>query len=162
MTTELETLPVDFAALAREIAMDIYPLEDILQLHQLTDEQWGRIQTHPTFKAMLAEMLRDWNSASGTKERIRIKAATGLETMIETYINDISNGDIPLNQRVEAGKFLARLGELDPGVQVGGGGGGNGVTINIITKATQAPLVIEGIAVKATPEVDYVEEDEAR
>ena len=50
---------------------------------------------------------------------MRIKAATGLESQLEIYIRDIADPTIPLTQRVEAGKFLARLGELD-GQHLGG------------------------------------------
>lgn len=120
-----ELFAVDFAALAREIAMDIFPLKDILLLHQLDDMEWLRIQANPKFQAMLEGMVRDWNSALNTKERVKIKASTGLESILENYIRDIADGSIPLGQRVEAGKFLARLGELD-GQQIIGAGGGSG------------------------------------
>jgi len=121
MTTDIApetTFAVDFAALAREIACDIFPLADILKLHQLDDETWTRISQHPRFVAMLRQMTAEWNSASNTRERVSMKAATGLESMLEVYIRDINDPSIPLNQRVEAGKFLAKLGELD--TQVGG------------------------------------------
>jgi len=103
----------DFAALAREIAMDIFPLAQVLELHRLDDAEWTRINSNPKFQAMLGSMITDWNSAANTRERVRIKAATGLEAVMETYIADILDPGIPLTQRVEAGKFLARLGELD-------------------------------------------------
>ena len=61
---------------------------------------------------MLQQMLQDWNAAEATPARIKAKASTGLETTIEVFIRDISNPDIPLGQRVEAGKFLAKLGEI--------------------------------------------------
>jgi len=112
-TTDAAVFAVDFAALAREIAMDIFPLTQVLELHRLDDAEWSRISTNPKFVAMLDSMVRDWQSASNTRERVRIKAATGLEAVMETYIADILDPGIPLTQRVEAGKFLARLGELD-------------------------------------------------
>ena len=144
MTTEAEIFAVDFAALAREIAMDIFPLQQILDIHRLADSEWMVIQQNPRFTAMLANMITEWNSANNTRERVRIKAATGLESVLENYIRDISDDAIPLAQRVEAGKFLARLGELD-GQQNVMGSIGNGVTINIRTGHDQPPLVLEGI-----------------
>ena len=146
MTTEnpqtLEVFAVDFAALAREIAMDIFPIDQILDVHRLSDEEWQRISMHPKFISMLREMTADWNSAGNTKERVRLKAATGLESVLEIYIRDVMDTAIPLAQRVEAGKFLARLGELD-GSLVQGAGGGAGVTINISTSRDQPPLIID-------------------
>ena len=111
-TTPGEIFAVDFATLAREIAMDIFPVADILELHKIGDEEWSAIQKHPTFVKMLQQMLQDWNAAEATPARIKAKASTGLETTIEVFIRDISNPDIPLGQRVEAGKFLAKLGEI--------------------------------------------------
>ena len=49
-TTEpAEVFAVDFAALAREIAMDIFPVETILSLHQLGDEEWAPHPEKPAF-----------------------------------------------------------------------------------------------------------------
>lgn len=128
-----EIFAVDFAALAREVAMDILPLQQILELHRLTDAEWVRIAAHPKFIEMLTSMVRDWNAAANTGERVRVKAQTGLESQLEIYIRDIGDTDIPLNQRVEAGKFLARLGELDGRGELIGQTVGSGVTININT-----------------------------
>jgi len=80
---------------------------------------WEQISEHPNFVKMLEEMSREWNSAASTAERVKIKAQTGLESTLEVYIRDIFNPDIPLAQRVEAGKFLARLGGLGERESVG-------------------------------------------
>jgi hypothetical protein len=120
--TEPEVYAVELAALAREIAMDIFPLETIIELHRLTDDEWATIQRNPKFISMLADMTAEWQSAMNTRERVKIKAATGLESILETYIRDIGDPSIPLAQRVEAGKFLARVGELDGNQQIVGGG----------------------------------------
>ena len=149
-----ETFAVDFATLAREIAQDIFPVDQIVSLHRLEDVEWQRIQQHPRFVAMLAEMQREWNSALNTRERVRIKAQTGLETMLEVFINDINDHSIPLAQRVEAGKFLAKLGEL--GEHAPGLGAGGQININIITGGDRQPVsisaqvphkMIEGVAI---------------
>lgn len=123
---------VDFATLAREISQDIFPVEQVVALHKLSDDEWDQIQSHPRFVAILANMQREWNSAANTKERVRVKAQTGLESQLEVFIGDIADPSIPLAQRVEAGKFLARLGELD-GVAAAAGAGGStfAITLNI-------------------------------
>src|SRR6188768_2695018 len=116
MTTDLaeDTIfAVDFAAVAREIAMDIMPLGEILKLHQLSDAEWTRIQDTPKFQEMLSGLVAEWNATKSVKDRVKTKASTGLESVLEIYIRDINDPTIPLAQRVEAGKFLARLGELD-------------------------------------------------
>jgi hypothetical protein len=121
LTTESTIFAVDFAALAREIAMDVFDLQQILDLHKLSDEEWMKISDNPKFQAILKNMIADWESAANTRERVKIKAATGLESVLEPYIAEIQDTKIPLAQRVEAGKFLARLGELDGNLGVGQG-----------------------------------------
>jgi hypothetical protein len=142
---------VDFAALAREIAMDIFPLEQLLELHRLTNDDWAKIQANPKFGEMVQQMVTDWAAATNTGERVRIKAATGLESTLEIYIRAILDDSIPLNQRVEAGKFLARLGELD-GQRGADSGDGFHVTLNIGTLTRQIDVkpakVIEAIPVE--------------
>ena len=151
MTTDIEpetTFAVDFAALAREIACDIFPLADILKLHQLDDDTWNRISQHPRFVAMVKQMTAEWNAASNTRERVSMKAATGLESMLEVYIRDINDPSIPLNQRVEAGKFLAKLGELD--TQAGDTSGRFTIVMNIGEQVRRADMKI--IEASAIPE----------
>lgn len=147
--SQSEVFAIEFAQLAREIAMDIFPVHDIVRLHQLTEEEWARIQRSPKFNQMVADMAAEWNSAGNTRERVRIKAATGLEAMLEIYIREIGDPSIPLNQRVEAGKFLARVGELDNAQQILGGGGGAGfhITLNIgnEVKTLSSPIIEGGV-----------------
>ena len=141
---ELQTFAVNFAALAREIAMDIWPVAQILELHKLEDAEWQAIQRNPNFQRALEDMTRQWNSAANTKERVKVKAATGLESILEIYIRDIVDGSIPLVQRVEAGKFLARLGEMDGSKIEGSSGGGFSITINIgdVHRKVEVPAVV--------------------
>lgn len=154
--TPNEVFAVDLSVLAREIAMDIFEIKDLLRVHQLTDEEWMQIQENPRFKLMLADMMREWNATTSTIDRVRIKAATGVESVIEIYIRAIADPTIPLNQRVEAGKFLARLGELDGNKPViPGGGAGGGFSINIhFGGSDKPPVTIEG---KRIPEVTDVD-----
>ena len=141
-----QVFAVDFATLAREIAQDIFDIEQIVRLHDLSDEEWRKIQAHPRFIAMLTDMQRDWNAAENTRQRVRIKAATGLESTLEVFIADIANPLIPLAQRTEAGKFLARLGELDGARD--GVPSGAGVVINIVTSASKPPVTIDATPVR--------------
>jgi hypothetical protein len=140
-----EAFALDFSVLAREIAMDIFPIDQVLKIHQVTTEEWLKISQNPRFIATLDDMIRQWNAASNTKERVRVKAATGLEIVLEEYIYAIKDPNTPANHKVEAGKFLAKLGELD-GAVIGGGQAGGGITINISTSPNMPPLTIEATA----------------
>jgi hypothetical protein len=144
-----QILAINFAALAREIAMDILPLQQILELHRLTDEEWAKIQANKNFQATVAQLVQEWNSAANVRERVKVKAATGLESNLEQYVLEISDTSIPLIQRVEAGKFLARLGELD-GLRDNSGGGGDAfhITLNIGELRKQIDVKPQGPAMK--------------
>ena len=124
-----ELFAVNLAQLAREIAMDIFPLDQILALHKLTDHQWEKIQDSQHFQRMLTSMITEWESAMNTRERLKAKAQTGLEMNLDSLVLDVSDLSIPLAQRVEAAKFLARIGEVD-GSQ-GATGNGFSITLNI-------------------------------
>jgi len=142
-----ELFAVNFAALAREIAMDVLPLDQILRLHELSDDDWVKVQQNPSFQAMLADLVKSWNSAGNTRERVKIKAASALEAQLEVYVADISDLSIPLAQRVEAGKFLARLGELDGNLGTAPGQA-FAITLNIgaVHREVEVrPKLIEGI-----------------
>ena len=138
-----EHFAVNLAALAREIAMDIFDLDKILEIHKLSFAEWERIAAMPRFQSMLADMLLEWRTATNTKERLRVRAQTGIETHLDQLINELSDPSIPLTQRVEAYKFLARLGELDGQIQ--GGSGGTGFHINLnIGELTKQVRVLQG------------------
>lgn len=150
MTTDAsEVFAIDLATLAREIAMDIFPLEQILDLHKLDDEEWAKICANAKFKQMIDQMAREWAATTSTGERVKVKAQTGLESQLEIYVRDIADSSIPLAQRVEAGKFLARLGELDGQRGVIGAVGG-GVTINIITGRERPTVTIEATPITSS------------
>jgi hypothetical protein len=141
-----QAFAVNLAALAREIAMDIFPLSQILGIHKLSDAEWEKIQAMQHFQQMLANMIGEWESAMNTRERVKAKAQTGLEMNLESLVLAMADDSIPLTQRVEAGKFLARLGELDG--QVGASGPGFSITLNIGGERTQVdvqPKVIDHV-----------------
>ena len=139
--------PVNLARLARELAMDILPVEDVLRIHELDDSTWLRIQSDPSFQAMLASMVTDWHSADNAKSRVRTKAATAFEALIEVYVRDAMDTTIPLAQRVEVGKLLVKIGELE--TVRDGKGDGTQVLIQINTGAQpDAVNVVAGPAIE--------------
>ena len=141
------SLPVNLSRLAREIAMDILPIGELLGLHQIDAATWHSIQTNPQFQAMMTDMIAEWNSAGNVQARVRVKAATGIESLIEIYVRDIADGTIPLNQRVEAGKLLAKLGELIDKPEIGGNAGER-VNIQIYVQGDKQPMIIDAVPVQ--------------
>ena len=110
-----------------------------------------KIQANTKFQEMLRGLISEWQGAANTRERVRIKAATGLEMQLEQYILDIADPKIPLAQRVEAGKFLAKLGELDGSqLAVGAGGAAFQINLNIGAHHIEKTPIINGTATKVS------------
>ncbi len=122
---------VNLSRLARDLAMDIYEVDQIRQTYALSTEQFSRIVEEPQFAKMLRDMIVDWQSASGTAERVKVKSAVGVEIALDIIMADVVDRTVPLTQRIDALKLLARLGELGEKEAALGGGGGSGVQINI-------------------------------
>lgn len=141
---------VNLAKLAREIAIDMLPIEDVLRLNQIEDADWERIQQDPRFDKMLGQMITDWNAASNVRQRVALKAATGFESFLEHLIHEGHNPNCPLSQKVELGKLLARLGELEAERSGFASGQQFGIYINI-HQPDKDVNVIAAAPIKAIP-----------
>lgn len=118
--------------LAREIAMDIYPLSEILLNTGVTLAQWEAIQRNPRFVAYLEANVAEWSSAKNTSERVRLKSAVLLEEWLPKLHNEMHGNEASLNAKVEAAKLLAKIAGVERPVNEGGdGSGGFHVTINL-------------------------------
>lgn len=145
---------VNLSKMAREIAMDIYPREHIQKTHQLSNEQWNAVIMNPDFQRMLSEMIVDWRSASGTRERVRVKAQTAIEAALESIYSEITNASIPFTQRIDGVKMLAKLGDLgEREALVGGAGGSVNISINlgIPGEGINQTVTIENEPLEVTP-----------
>lgn len=123
---------VNLARLARDLAQDILEPDQIRKVHDLSQEQFERVLQEPAFQKMLREMIVDWNSASGTAERVKVKAATAVEVALDSFFQDVCDRSIPLAQRTDALKALMKLGELgEKEALLGTLGGGVSISINL-------------------------------
>lgn len=99
--------------LAREIAKDIMPLEQILKSHNLSVIDYENLQKTPYFQSVLAQASADWNSASNTTARVRLKAAAIAEEALLEMSNRLHDPDEALNHKVELLKVITKLGNLE-------------------------------------------------
>jgi len=105
--------PVDLAALARDIAIEYLRLPQILTAHGISDEMWAEISANTAFINMAAQMKREWASASNAKERVKMKAATAVEALMPTMLEEIVKATTPASQKNDIYKTMVRLGELE-------------------------------------------------
>ena len=118
--------------LAREIAMDIHPLDNILRDNGLSGDQWENIQGNTRFRMLLETETSAWGSALNTQERLRLKSAAALEEWLPELFTRMNDKDENLNSKVEAGKLISRwAGVGGTGTQTMEGGEKFSVTINL-------------------------------
>jgi hypothetical protein len=142
---------VTLVKLARELAMDVLPLETILEANQIDQDTWEIIQNHSRFKQLLETESAAWGSALNTQERVKLKAAAMLEEWLPEAFARMNDRQESLNAKTELGKLVRDLGGFSKnGVGIEGGGERFSVTINLgadnqikFEKET-APKTIEG------------------
>lgn len=118
--------------LAREIAMDIQPIETILKQYSITSQAWEQLQRNGKFIRLLESQVEEWNSALNTHERVRAKSAAMLEEWLPELNNRMHDRDEALPAKIEAGKMLTKMAGIGVAESNAGGGGERfTVTINL-------------------------------
>ena len=130
---------IDLVRLAREIAMDILPLETILKQYDISDETWSKLQLNTKFRVLLGSEVESWSSALNTYERVKVKSASMLEEWLPTLHSRMSDDTEPLPAVIEAGKMLAKIAGLGSEKDIGAGIGERFV-INISMGPAAQPL----------------------
>ena len=95
--------------LAREIAMDIQPIDNILRDNGVDGDQWENIQANTRFRMLLETETSAWGSALNTQERLRLKSAAALEEWLPELFTRMNDRNENLNAKVEAGKYSMSL-----------------------------------------------------
>jgi hypothetical protein len=138
--------------LAREIAMDIHPLEDILKRHDVTEAAWEEIQQSHRFKDYLRGAITEWHSATNTAERVKLKSLAFVEEALPEFYARAHDAKEPLSAKIEVLKTVAKFAGV--GGQVEGAVSGEKLTVTINLGADNqlrierdvTPQVIEGEA----------------
>jgi len=128
--------PLDFSAesrlirLARELAMELRSVDQILADYGVGEPEWGRLQRSPWFQQTLTAEMAQWNSASSTHDRVRVKSAVLVEEYLVEANARLRDPEETLSSKVELFKTLARIANLGTGDGEASGGGFR-VVINI-------------------------------
>jgi hypothetical protein len=129
--------------LAREIAMGILPLENILTLHGLTADEFTNLQDWPAFMKMLAEETEIWQTALNTKQRVEIKTWSMLEEALPAINRYLHSPDFSDSGKV--GLIGALQKQVGIGVKETSSMGINGerISITINTGSSELKLTHE-------------------
>jgi hypothetical protein len=117
--------------LAREIAMDIQSIEDILKHHQVTDSQWEEIQQNPRFNSYLRGAVEEWQSATNTAERVKLKSMAFVEEALPEFFARAHDPKEPLAAKTEVLKTIAKFAGVGGSVDGALSGEKMIVTINL-------------------------------
>lgn len=122
---------VDLISLAREIAIDHYPVEDILRNNGISPSQWEDLRYNPRFIELLKLETTAWNSAVNTPSRIKLKSAAVVELYLEQAYNDLISPGHSLNHRVALLAQLSKFAAIEQNDKESRPTDGVNITINI-------------------------------
>jgi len=109
VTIDGEITELKLLQLAREIAMDIRPLDEILNTHNLSKDQFEQITSLPRFQLYLESEASAWHGSLNTHERVKLKAAAMLEEWLPELNVRMHDRAESLNAKIEAGKLARDL-----------------------------------------------------
>ena len=95
--------------LARELAMDMQPLDQLLARGGWTLEQYEQLARWPHFQHLVAAEAESWESALNTHERVKLKAAAMVEDWLPEAHQRLHDRQEPLPAKVETAKLITRL-----------------------------------------------------
>lgn len=139
--------------IAREVAMDIFPINDILKFTNTSPSEFTRIQEMHRFQSYLKSEMEVWSSALNTHERVKIKAAAQMEFALPELNNRLHDLNEPLAAKIKVAELISKLAGM--GMQNANINGDMGdrftVTINLGNdhKLEYTEKIIEGEVVQA-------------
>lgn len=117
--------------LAREIAMDMRTVEEVLKVHQVTAAEWEHISKSEMFQNYLRQCVEEWNSAVNTAERVKLKSMAFVEEALPEFFARAHDPEETLNSKVEVLKTVARFAGVGGSVDGALAGEKLSVTINL-------------------------------
>lgn len=100
---------VTLLKLAREIATDLRPLEEVLSTFKIDPKEWENLEKHPRFQAVLRSSIEEWNSATNTSERVKLKSLAFVEEALPEFYARAHDPTEPLSAKIEVLKSVARF-----------------------------------------------------
>lgn len=131
--------------LAREVAMDMAPLDVVLARGGWTLEQFDQLRRWPHFQRLVEAEAASWEGAANTHERVKLKAAAMVEDWLPEAHQRLHDRQEPLPAKVETAKLVVRLAGM--GMEqalVGSGGEGQRFQLVINIGDGRPGVVIEG------------------
>lgn len=98
--------------LATGMAQGIRAPADILKELGFTEDDWRILEGSRIFRRMLTQAQAEWNAASSTSKRIKLKAGINIELSLPQFYNDMTDNTAPLAARVRLLEAMTTLAGL--------------------------------------------------
>lgn len=102
-----------FHALAQEIVQAYQTKDNILKSLSIAEEDYEQIAQNPTFQRILRQLMSEWNGATNTSKRVKLKSQWAVEEGLPYMFQSMTDINEPLSARVEAFKAISKIGQLD-------------------------------------------------
>lgn len=138
--------------LAREIAMDLRQIEDIVESLGISSPEWDAIQALPLFQDRVRTATEEWQSGMNTSERVRMKSLAFVEEALPEFFARAHDPKEGLAAKTEVLKTISKFAGIGGSVDGAGSGERMVVTINLgadhqlKVEKNVTPQVIEGQA----------------
>ena len=117
--------PYIVAGLARELAMDLRDIDEILNLYKVSRAAYEKLKASDFFEKLVDAAKIEWHSALNTTNRVQIEAASIVEQAMPVIYARMIDPKAPLQHAVDAGKWLSEIAGLkrvpgsgDPGERI--------------------------------------------
>lgn len=95
--------------LARELALNIRPLEAILESLGVSDTKFEQLKNDASFTRLLAQQMAEWESATNTQERVKLKASAMIEDWLPEAYARLHDRTENLPGKTELAKLITRI-----------------------------------------------------
>jgi hypothetical protein len=109
--------------LANGVIRGIQTPEEVLSILGFTSQEYADLSETRMFRQMLRQAQDEWEGASNTHKRIKLKAAVNIEQALPHFYLAMTDAKEPLSSKVKAFEVVSRvagLGQVEP-VNAGAG-----------------------------------------
>lgn len=146
--------------LAKEVAINHYPLETILERYNLTLQTWEYLSRTPRFNALLDAEKLAWEAAMNTPQRVKLKSATVIEMWLEEAYNLLHDKKELLSSKVSLATLIGKFAALDQHEKATPDAGVLADRVNITIKIGNEAMQFGNVTSQVI-EGEYVEQGEA-
>jgi hypothetical protein len=131
--------------LAAGLAKDVEDTDALLARLGFTRDDYSELTETRAFKSMLNQALAEWEGASNTHKRIKLKAAINIEQALPSFYQAMVSDKEPLSSKVKAFEVVSRVAGLG-NAEALPPGGGQFFKLEINLGSGRAPLIIENVS----------------